>query len=386
MNSNPFTRKHFEARLDLVRTEMARENIELLILSAPESVYYLSGYQTRGISGHTYLAVPVDGPPVFSTRGTDLGNLALIEDITPIGDFVGFEDHDDPLQVFVNLVSRNQLSMNRVGIEKNAYFLTIQSYEALIAAFDESVFVDASRIVEELRLVKSPEEIACHREAGRIIVNATRAGIEAVQPGRTDGSVVTAVTGALVEAGSEWVATWPAVRTGAQSGRSHASWQNIPVEKGQATNIETAGVVQRYHTPLRRAVIYGPTAEQRRIAETVCLANHAAIEAMGPGATAGSAFDAARKVADECGFGSILSGRSGYTTGIGISPSWVQRMSINIVPGNETVLEPGMVFHVCTVLQKPNVFGVGESSTVAITETGLENLTADMEAGPFLID
>ena len=181
-------------------------------------------------------------------------------------------------------------------------------------------------------------------------------------------------------------ATWPAVRTGAQSGRSHASWQNIPVEEGQATNIETAGVVQRYHTPLRRAVIYGPTAEQRRIAETVRLANHAAIDAMGPGATAGDAFEAARRVADECGFGDILSGRSGYTTGIGISPSWVQRMSINIVPGNETVLEPGMVFHVCTVLQRPNVFGVGESSTVVITETGLENLTGDMEAGPFLVE
>ena len=47
-------------------------------------------------------------------------------------------------------------------------------------------------------------------------------------------------------------------------------------------------------------------------------------------------------------------------------------MSINIVPGNETVLEPGMVFHVCTVMQQPNVFGVGESSTVVITEDGIE--------------
>ena len=385
MIPSPFTRKHFEARIDLARAVMARESIDLLILSAPESVYYLSGYQTRGISGHTYLAVPADGPPVFSTRGTDLGNLLLIQDITPIGDYVGFEDHDDPLQVLIDLISRNRISTNQVGIEKNAYFLTVQSYEALVSAFEESVFSDASHIVEELRLIKSPEEIACHREAGRIIVNATRAGIDAVQLGRTDGSVVTAVTGALVEAGSEWVATWPAVRTGAQSGRSHASWQNIPVEEGQATNIETAGVVQRYHTPLRRAIIYGPTVEQRRIAEAVCLANHAAIDAMRPGATAGDAFEAARRVAEESGLGDMLSGRSGYTTGIGISPSWVQRMSINIVPGNETVLEPGMVFHVCTVLQKQNIFGVGESSTVVITEQGVENFTEGMEDGPFLV-
>lgn len=171
-------------------------------MSAPESVYYLSGYQTRGISGHTYLAVPADSPPVFSTRGTDLGNLLLIQGITPIGGFVDFEDHDDPLQVFVDLISRNRISTRRVGIEKNAFFLTVQSYEALISAFAESVFIDVLKIVEELRLIKSPEEIACHREAGRIIVKATRAGIDAVQLGQTDGSVVIAVTGALVEAGS----------------------------------------------------------------------------------------------------------------------------------------------------------------------------------------
>jgi Xaa-Pro dipeptidase len=97
-------------------------------------------------------------------------------------------------------------------------------------------------------------------------------------------------------------------------------------------------------------------------------------------------YEAARMVADESGFGGIFCGRTGYTTGIGISPSWVQRMSINLVPGNETVLEPGMVFHVCTVLQQPNVFGVGESSTVVITEDGVENLTKDMEDGPFLVD
>ncbi len=386
MIPNPFTRDHFEQRLDQTRTAMARENLDLLILSAPESVYYLSGYQTRGISGHTYLAVPAEGPPVFSTRGTDLGNLFLIQDLTPIDDYIGFEDHDEPLQAFVDLVHKNRIKTDRIGVEKGAYFLTVQSYEALAAAFECASFRDASRIVEELRLIKSPEEIACHREAGRIIVEAIRAGIKAVQPGRTDGSIVAAVAGALVEAESEYVATWPSIRTGAHSGRSHASWQNVRIETAQATTIETAGVVQRYHTPLYRAVIYGPTDEQRRICETVRLANHAAIDAIVPGVQAKTVYEAARKVADESGFGSIFCGRTGYTTGIGISPSWVQRMSINLVPGNETVLEPGMVFHVCTVLQQPNVFGVGESSTVVITEDGVENLTKDMEDGPFLVD
>lgn len=76
MISNPFARDHFEERLDRTRAAMVCENLDLLILSAPESVYYLSGYQTRGISGHTYLGVPAAGPPVFSTRGSDLGRTS----------------------------------------------------------------------------------------------------------------------------------------------------------------------------------------------------------------------------------------------------------------------------------------------------------------------
>ena len=48
MLSNPFTRDHFAQRFDRTRAAMARDKLDLLILSAPESVYYLSGYQTRG--------------------------------------------------------------------------------------------------------------------------------------------------------------------------------------------------------------------------------------------------------------------------------------------------------------------------------------------------
>ena len=126
----------------------------------------------------------------------------MIEDLTPIVEFVGFEDHDDPLQVFVDLLRRNRIGTGRLGVEKDAYFLSVRSYDALTAAFEGSVFCDASQIVEEQRLIKSAEEIACHREAGRIIVEATRAGIKSVKPGCTDGSIVTSVAGALIEAGS----------------------------------------------------------------------------------------------------------------------------------------------------------------------------------------
>ena len=128
MLSNPLTRDHFEQRPDRTRSAMARDKLDQLILSGLESVYYRTGYQTCGISGHTYLDVPTEGLPVFSTRSTDLSNLFLIKELTPIVDYVGFNDHDDALQVFVDPRRRNRIGIGLIGVERDVYFFSVQRY------------------------------------------------------------------------------------------------------------------------------------------------------------------------------------------------------------------------------------------------------------------
>ncbi len=387
MIQNPFTRQEYDERLARIHQEMDSRQLELLILNDPESIYYASGYQTRAIAGHQVLAVPLGRPPVFMTRLRDFGNFLGIADVTPIADAVTYDDGGrPPMDVFVDLLKKHGLGGGRTGIEKSSIYLTVEHYETLKNVLSDAEMVDASSIVAELRIIKSPSEIACHREAGRIVVEAMRAGMEATQLGKTDANVAAVVAAGLLNAGSEWIATWPVVRFGAQTGRSHSSWQGVEIEPGAPTTIETSGAVGRHHSPFYRTKIFQPTDEQRRISEAVSEGFAAGLAAVRPGVTASQIYSQIQQTIEDHGFAEILTGRCAYTVGIAFPPNWMNRMGVDILPTNQRMLEPGMVFHWLMILVRQNEMTIGTSSTIVVTENGYEDLTPGMERGPFLVD
>jgi Xaa-Pro dipeptidase len=385
---NPFARPEYLERVRRIQEAMAEQSLDLLILTSPDNVYYASAYMTRAITAHQYLAIPADGAPLFTTRRRDIGNFYGIADLTPIGDHATYEDDDDakpPLQVFLDLIRKHGLRTRRIGIEKKSLYLLVDHYEQLAAVFDQSVFVDASMLVENLRIIKSSTEIDCHRQAGRIVVAGVDAAIAASRPGATDSHVAAVTAAALIEAGSEWCATWPVIRFGPQSGRAHSSWQGVEITAGQPTTIETAGVTLRYHTPLYATVIHDASPEQRALAETVRLAAAAGIAEIRAGITAGAVYRAVEDVINDRGHADYLVGRLGYSVGTGFPPNWVQRLGIDVVRNSPKVLRAGMVFHMVTVLMRQNEFSIGHSSSVAVTEGGSEVLTVGAPSGPLLL-
>ena len=398
MVDQPFAREEYERRLGRIHERMRRLGLDLLLLTAPENVYYLTGYQTQGLVATLYLAVPPERPPLFMTRQLDMGNFFAIADGVPIGDYATYDDVGDPIETLVTLLRKNGLGSGRVGIEKRSLYLTVHDYEKLELALQHAEIVDASALVEEVRLIKSPPELEYHRQAARIAVTGMRAAVAAIRPGASDAGVAARTLAGLVDAGGEWIANWPFVRVGRQTARGHAMWQNIPIERGQPVHVELAGVVARYHTPLYRTVIYGPSEEQRHIADTLREANRAGIRAMRPGNTAGEVYRAIESVVASRGLEDLLhlrldstkadtgTSRSGYSVGIGFPPNWAQRLGIDIARGSTAVLRPGMVFHVPTYLVRLNDFAMAQSSTVMITKRGHEELTSEMEPGPILFD
>lgn len=141
---------------------------------------------------------------------------------------------------------------------------------------------------------------------------------------------------------------------------------------------------RRYHSPFYRTVIFDPTPEQRKVGAAAREANLAGRAFLKPGITTGAVFAEIERVVRGHGCEDYLIVRNGYMVGIGFQPNWVQRGGTSFARGGEAVLQPGMVFHFLTLLLKPNVFGIGESSTMAITETGAEDMTPGLETGPYL--
>ena len=67
-----FELEEFEARRTRVLEEMARRKLDALLFFAPESHYWLTGYDTFGYCFFQCLVVKLDGSMTLLTRSADL--------------------------------------------------------------------------------------------------------------------------------------------------------------------------------------------------------------------------------------------------------------------------------------------------------------------------
>ena len=96
---------------------------------------------------------------------------------------------------------------------------------------------------------------------------------------------------------------------------------------------------------------------------------------MQPGATSASVDRAARGYMEEKGLGEHFQHRCGYLIGIGFPPDWGEGRLMSIIENDETLLEPGLVFHLVPDVRIDGEIGVIYSDTILVTESGPEVLT-----------
>src|SRR5262249_62318851 len=92
----PFSLAEYAARLRHVRNEMARRDLELLLVSSPDNIFYLTGYHTVGYFGFQILLVPRKGKPVLLVRRVDRENVLTL---TWLGECRVYQDNENPIEV-----------------------------------------------------------------------------------------------------------------------------------------------------------------------------------------------------------------------------------------------------------------------------------------------
>ena len=96
---------------------------------------------------------------------------------------------------------------------------------------------------------------------------------------------------------------------------------------------------------------------------------------MRAGVTSHEVDRAARTVMARAGFGEYFVHRTGYSIGIGLPPDWGEGRIMSINEHDQTVLEPGMCFHLIPDLKVAHQGGVVFSESIVVTERGHEPLT-----------
>jgi len=381
----PFARAEYLERIEKTRRAMQAERLDLLLVSSPENILWLTGYQAKGIFAFQMLLVPLVGAVRLVTRGIETGNVIAMPKDGVVDEFVTYGDTEVPTSALVALAKAKYAAARRAGVEKVNMYFGVSRYEAIRDGLPGVELADASHLVDRQRLVKSPAEIACFRRAAAISDAAYEEAIGSVRVGATDSEVAAVVMASLIRHGSEYCAVWPNVMAGWRGGLAHAGWDGKRLESGEPLCLEFAGSVERYHSPLFRTVIPGePSDEIRRVADCAVRAHDAGLAAMRPGVTIDSVDRAVRAVIRDAGLLKYAHSRFGYTLGMAFPPTWAQSLSVNIVPGSEVVFEPNMLFHLLVYMLEPARFGIGVSHSVLVTETGIETLTKSAKAPLFV--
>ncbi len=101
----------------------------------------------------------------------------------------------------------------------------------------------------------------------------------------------------------------------------------------------------------------------------------AALETLKPGATCAEVHEACQAVVDRHGYGESFKKRTGYSVGISFAPDWGEGNVLSLFTGVETIVQPGMVFHLVPALRVYGEFTVGVSETAIVTDNGCRTLS-----------
>ncbi len=371
-----FERNEYAARVARATEAMATRGLDALLLFAPESHYWLTGYDTFGFAMFQCMVLPTDGDIHLLTRAPDLRQARFTSTLDDAHIHIWVDrEGATPGADLAQLLGALGLHGRRLGVETDTAGLTARNWDMLRAALADERLEDASDLIRGLRRRKSPAEIACHRRAAALADDALDAALAGTRAGAFEGDILAEMQGAVFRGGGDYAGNEFILGSGEgallcryHSGRRHLAAQD------QMT-LEWAGAWRRYHAAMMRTLIVGRASESQKRMHCAAVEALEACEAMiRPGEPMGQVFDAHARVFDAHGFGHARLNACGYGMGAVYTPIWVDFPMF--YQGNPTPMEAGNVYFLHMILMDSDAgLAMCWGHSVLVTETGVERLS-----------
>ncbi|MBQ3141557.1 MAG: aminopeptidase P family protein [Clostridia bacterium] len=261
---------------------------------------------------------------------------------------------------------------------KNIAFLddkvTVAESRRLTAVFEDYHCIfepELSALLTREAMIKSPHEQQMMKQAQAITDGAFTAVLGYIRPGMTEREIALFLENHVKQHGAEGMSFDSIVVSGANSSKPHGVPTDKRVEQGDFITMDFGVKYAGYCSDMTRTVCVGqPTDEMRSVYELVLRAQQAAIAAIRPGMLGRDVDKIARDMIYEAGY----EGRFGHGLGHGVGVLIHEEPRFS--PGDETVLQPGMVLSVEPGVYLPGKFGVRIEDVIIVTEDGCEDITS----------
>jgi Xaa-Pro dipeptidase len=264
---------------------------------------------------------------------------------------------------------RSRASAPRVAAE----YFTLRLFERglLLSGLTRTKFEPAERFLDNLRMVKDPEDVEAMRQACRIAEESLERVMKRFRVGMTEKEIANELKIEMLRLGTEELPKEPVVSSGPRTAFPHTKTSDRPVNKGEALMIDTGARHHGYCSDITRTFFVGPPPDKFVEIYTLELTvSRRVLEVIRAGVTLSHLDETAHRIVDDAGYGQYFPHRVGH--GLGIEG----HEAPSVVTGNAMVTTPGLTFTVEPGIYIPNLGGARVEENVVVTQDGVDLLTA----------
>lgn len=376
-----FEREEYLGRIEKTKQSMQRKGIDLLVVSHPANMNYLTGYDGWSFYVHQCVLVALDKEePIWIGRGMD-ANGCRITSFLDNGNIYEYADNyvqsleRHPMQFVADIVKKHGWDKKTIGVEMDQFYFTAQAYVELQKSLPNAKFANGNALVNWVRVVKSPAELEMMRRAGQIAVQVMDAAKNSIKVGVREcdaaSKIVAAQYAGTSEYGGDYPAIVPLMMAGEATKTPHLTWSDKTFKKDEAVLLELTGAYKHYHAPIARTIFLGENPPQlmKDTAEVVMDGLRKTLEWINPGVTAEGIEAKWREAISHSKV--VKESRLGYSIGVNYPPDWGEH-TISLRPGDKTVIEPNMALHLIPGIWYDDV-GFEIDASIYVTEDGYKS-------------
>ncbi len=356
------TESIYQRRLYEIRQVLQSIGADFAVLTPSPGYQYLTGSTYQMQERLVALIITPDDEPAIIAPSFEVSDH---ENTTWIKHFIPWAEDEDPYRMLATHLRER----------KDGYFALFDtkmpvgvywSIERAVGGFKK--VEPLSPYMDNMRLVKSKDEISLMKQAGHIIDDAVTKAFMSAHVGITELEIVQVIHSEIARLGGSQ--TFAIVQFGEKTALPHAESGSEKLRSGDIVLMDCGCSVGGYNTDMTRVgVVGGANEEQEKVYSIVLRALESATDRIKPGMTCGTADGVARRIIEEAGYGDNFTHRLGHGIGLEVhEPPYIVR-------GNAMQLEAGMTHSIEPGIYTEGKFGIRIEDLVAITQDGLDVLT-----------
>ena len=343
-----------------VRMGFADAGVDALLVTRLPNVRYLTGFTGSA----AMVALTPDGLLLVTDGRYAEQSRAQLAAADVAAEVVIGATHADQVTALAGFVA----GRDRLGLEADG--VTWAQQRDFAARFDAHELVPTHDLVEAVRRIKEPAEVARIKAACAMADDALAELLPTLADGPTEREFALALEFGMRRRGASKVSFDPIVAAGPNGALPHARPSDRPIGRGELVVIDFGCIVDGYCSDMTRTVSVGdPGPEATAIWDTVLASQQAGRAAVAPGVECAAVDGASRDVIDDAGYGEWFVHSTGHGVGLEIheAPRVARTTTGTLAPGYVVTVEPGVYL--------PGVGGVRIEDTLVVTTDGAVALT-----------